>query len=107
AYVGLHMRFDSIQILGLTILLFLVATIGRIGGAMLATHLTGTSWRDSAAIGVLLNTRGLMLLLILTVGLQLNLIPPSLFTALVLVALLTTAMTTPLLNLLHPAKAPA
>ncbi len=107
AYVGVNSRFDALQIVTFTLVLFLTATIARIGSTMLATHFSGASWRDSAAVGVLLNTRGLMLLLILIVGLQLNVIPPTLFTALVLVALVTTAMTSPLLQLIQPAKSPS
>ena len=106
ATIGLYTRVDSAHTWTLALLLFLAASIGRIGGAMLASHLDGISWRESAAVGVLLNTRGLMMLLILGIALQLNLIPPALFAAMVIVTLATTVMATPLLNWIYPAKAP-
>ena len=61
--------------------------------------LTGMSWRDAGALGVLMNTRGLMELVILNVGLELGILTPPLFAMFVLMALATTFMTTPLLSL--------
>jgi nucleotide-binding universal stress UspA family protein len=64
--------------------------------------MTGLSWRESGALGVLMNTRGLMELIILNIGLDLGVIGPALFTIMVLMALFTTFITTPLLNLVYP-----
>jgi Kef-type K+ transport system membrane component KefB len=77
-----------------------VAVIGKMGGSMLAAHSAGMSWRDAGVIGALLNTRGLMELVILNIGLDLQVIAPSLFTMMVIMALVTTFMTAPLLQLL-------
>ena len=75
-----------------------VATFGKWGGAVLAARFTGLSWRESSALGVLMNTRGLMELIVLNVGLELGVISPTLFTMMVLMALATTVATTPLLR---------
>jgi len=77
-----------------------VATLGKFGGSYVAARLTGLGARDAAAIGVLMNTRGLMELVVLNVGLDLRIISPTLFAMLVLMALFTTFMTTPLLHLI-------
>ncbi|HVK15968.1 MAG TPA: cation:proton antiporter [Fimbriiglobus sp.] len=78
----------------------LVATAGKFGGATLAARLTGRSWRDSAALGALMNTRGLMELIVLNIGLDLGVISPTLFAMMVIMALATTAMTSPVVSLL-------
>ncbi|MHB8467917.1 MAG: cation:proton antiporter, partial [Acidimicrobiales bacterium] len=67
-----------------------IAVVGKLGGSLLAARLTGESWRDAALIGVLMNIRGLTELVILDVGLQLGVITGTVFTAMVLMALLTT-----------------
>ena len=69
---------------------------------MVAARVMGENWRDAAAIGVLMNTRGLTELVILTVGLDLGVITPTLFTIMVLMALTTTLMATPMLALISP-----
>jgi len=79
-------------------LIILVATAGKFGGTLVAARLTGQSWRDSAALGVLMNTRGLMELIVLNVGLDLGIISPRLFAMMVVMALVTTIATTPLLQ---------
>jgi Kef-type K+ transport system membrane component KefB len=61
---------------------------------------TGSGWRESAAMGALMNTRGLTELVVLVVGLNLGVLTPALFAMLVVVALVTTAMTRPLLAVL-------
>lgn len=76
-----------------------VATVGKVGGTLLAARLIGQSWRDSAALGILMNTRGLMELIVLNIGLDLGVISPTLFAMMVLMALATTIATTPLLRL--------
>jgi K+:H+ antiporter len=85
---------------GLCGLIVLVACLGKFGGAAAASRLVGFGWRDSAALGVLMNTRGLVELIVLNIGLDLGIISQTLFTMLVVMALLTTFMTTPILQLL-------
>jgi Kef-type K+ transport system membrane component KefB len=84
-------------------LLVLVATIGKLGGTLLAGRLTGLDWRTSASLGVLMNTRGLMELIVLNIGLDLGVISPTMFAMMVVMALVTTMATTPILLLLAPA----
>jgi Kef-type K+ transport system membrane component KefB len=79
-----------------------LAVAGKWGGSMIAARMNGMTWRESAAVGVLLNTRGLVELVILNIGLDLGVLSPALFSMMVLMALVTTLMTTPLLNWIHP-----
>lgn len=83
-------------------LIILVATLGKFGGSAVAARLTGLTWRESSAIGVLMNTRGLMELIVLNIGLDLGVISPTVFTMLVVMALVTTFITTPILRLVYP-----
>ncbi len=85
--------------------IILVATIAKFVGAGLAARLTGHGWRDSAAIGALMNTRGLMELIVLNIGLDLGVISPRLFAMMVLMALVTTMATSPALRLLLRSRA--
>jgi Kef-type K+ transport system membrane component KefB len=78
------------------------AVAGKLGGAAAAARFTGMPWRESFAVGVLMNARGLMELVILTVGLDIGVLSPALFTMMVLMALATTIMTSPLLAALVP-----
>ncbi|MGI8979556.1 MAG: cation:proton antiporter [Pirellulaceae bacterium] len=80
--------------------IILVACLGKFGGSLVAARLGGMNWRDSAALGILMNTRGLMELIVLNIGLDLGLISPLLYTLMVIMALVTTMTTTPVLNLL-------
>jgi Kef-type K+ transport system membrane component KefB len=80
----------------------LLACIGKIGGSWIAGRLTGLGWREAGIIGVLMNTRGLVELIVLNLGLDTGIITPPLFTMLVLMALVTTFLTGPLLSLLMP-----
>jgi len=86
----------------LCVLLIAVAILGKWFGAMAAARWGGMRWRDSAAFGALMNTRGLTELIVLNIGLDLGLISPALFTMLVLMALVTTFMAGPSLKLLDP-----
>src|SRR5258706_1155731 len=107
AHVGLNTQIallNSPQMWAFAIVILLIACIGKIGGGMVAAHFSKLPWRDSAAVGILLNTRGLVLLVILSIGRELQLIPPPLFGIMVLTALITTGMTTPLLNRLDPPR---
>lgn len=83
-------------------LIMLVAIAGKFGGSTIAARTTGLTWRESAALGILMNTRGLMELVILTIGLDLGVISPALFAMMVMMALATTFMTTPILQWLYP-----
>ena len=78
-------------------LIIAVATAGKFGGATLTARLSGLDWRNSAALGILMNTRGLVELIVLNIGLDLGVLTPRLFTMLVLMALVTTMMTSPIL----------
>ena len=79
----------------------IVAIIGKFGGSFFAARFVGESWRDSAVIGSLINTRGLMELVVLNIGYDLGIISSEIFTMMVLMALFTTCMTGPLLNLMN------
>jgi len=78
-----------------------VAVAGKLGGGALGARWSGMSWRDAVALGVLMNTRGLMELIVLNVGYDLGILSPELFSMMVLMALVTTAMTSPLLGFLR------
>lgn len=75
-----------------------VATAGKFGGTAIAARATGLGWRDSTALGILMNTRGLVELIVLNIGLDLGVLTPRLFTMLVIMALVTTMMTSPILS---------
>jgi Kef-type K+ transport system membrane component KefB len=81
-----------------------VAIIGKVGGATITARASGMGWRESGAIGVLMNTRGLMELIVLNIGLEIGVISPALFTILVLMALVTTFMAGPLIQLIYPKR---
>jgi len=83
----------------LGVLIIVVATVGKIAGGAAGARLAGYGWRDSLATGSLMNARGLMELIVMKIGLDAGLIGPQLFTMLLLMALVTTAMTGPLLSL--------
>jgi Kef-type K+ transport system membrane component KefB len=82
--------------------LILLATIGKFGGSAVAARLTGLRWREASAIGILLNTRGLVGLIVLSIGMDLGIISPTVFTMLVIMALVTTFATTPMLRWVYP-----
>jgi len=83
----------------------LVASLGKFGGSACAALAAGLGWRQSTALGILMNTRGLMELIVLNVGLDLGVVSPTLFTMLVIMALVTTFATTPILDRLLPRAA--
>lgn len=76
-----------------------VATLGKLGGSAISARFAGMSWSDSLQLGALMNTRGLMELIALNIGYDLGILPPRIFTMLVIMALATTALTGPLLTL--------
>ena len=77
-----------------------VAVIGKFVGSALAARFVGQNWHDSFTIGALMNTRGLMELIVLNIGLELKVLTPEVFTMMVIMALVTTFMTGPALDLL-------
>jgi Kef-type K+ transport system membrane component KefB len=100
AFTGLRTQIGLVQGLDdwlMCLLIIAMATAGKFGGATLAARLSGLDWRDSAALGILMNTRGLVELIVLNIGLDLGVLTPRLFTMLVLMALVTTMMTSPIL----------
>ena len=78
-----------------------VAVAGKLGGAWIAARVAGFNTHDSLALGVLMNTRGLMELVVLNIGVDLGVISQTVFSIMVLMALATTFMTTPLLALFY------
>jgi Kef-type K+ transport system membrane component KefB len=87
-----------------TALVIAVAIAGKFGGSMFAARFSGIPWRDAASLGILMNTRGLMELIALNIGLDIGVISPTVFTIMVLMALVTTFMTSPLLEWVYPTK---
>ncbi len=79
----------------------LFAIIGKVLGTSFAARVTGESWKNSWLLGALMNTRGLMELIILTIGYEMGILPPAIFVMLVLMTLVTTVMTGPLMNLIE------
>jgi Kef-type K+ transport system membrane component KefB len=84
--------------------IILVATLGKFGGTLIAARCTGLGWRTAAALGILMNTRGLMELVVLNIGLELGVISPTLFAMMVIMAVVTTIATTPILQSLTRAR---
>jgi Kef-type K+ transport system membrane component KefB len=76
-----------------------VATAGKLGGTMVSARLTGLNWSNAFALGALMNTRGLVELVALNIGYDLGILSPSIFAMMVLMALVTTFLTGPLLDL--------
>ena len=98
--VGLSTRIDTLDrpyLWGLTALVVAVATVGKWGGSTVAARLMGENWYDANTIGLLMNTRGLTELVILSVGLELGVVNATVFTIMVIMALVTTLMATPLI----------
>jgi Kef-type K+ transport system membrane component KefB len=81
----------------------MVAVVGKIGGSALGARVSGMSWKTAAEIGVLMNTRGLVELVVLNIGYKEGILSPLLFTVFVLMAVVTTAMTVPLLGVVRRA----
>ena len=77
--------------------IIMVATIGKWGATTVAARISGSRWMDATRLGVLMNVRGLMELVVLNVGLDLGLVSPPLYTMMVLMALTTTVMAVPVL----------
>jgi Kef-type K+ transport system membrane component KefB len=82
--------------------LILIATVGKFGGGALAARFSGLRWQEASAIGILMNTRGLMELVVLNIGMDMGIISPTLFTMMVLMAIVTTVATVPILGWVYP-----
>jgi Kef-type K+ transport system membrane component KefB len=101
AFTGLRTQvglLDDWQAWATCLAVVAVAISGKLGGTLIAARWTGMSWGDSFALGALLNTRGLVELIVLNLGYDLGILSPRIFAMLVLMALITTCMTGPLLN---------
>ena len=105
AFTGLRTTVQLIDSAALwrdAALILTVAVVGKGGGSLLAARARGIRWREASALGVLLNTRGLVELVVLNIGLELGILSPVVFSMLVLMALITTFMTSPLIAWLLP-----
>lgn len=103
-YTGLKTEIGLLNTpeLWLVCLIFVVvAIVGKMGGSIIPARAAGESWRDSLSLGALMNTRGLMELIVLNIGLEMGILPPVVFVMLVIMALITTFMTTPLLHFIE------
>jgi Kef-type K+ transport system membrane component KefB len=83
-----------------------VAIVGKFASSMIAARVMGLQWREAIAIGALLNTRGLVELVILNIGYDLSVISQEVFSLMVLMALVTTATTTPVLKVIYQKRTP-
>lgn len=107
AFTGLRTRIGLVEggeMWMFCALIVITAVAGKFGGSTLAGRATGMRWREAGAVGVLMNTRGLMELVMLNIGLDIGVISPALFAMMVLMALFTTFMTSPLLELIYPPR---
>lgn len=104
---GLKVDLSSLGPAGLVelALVLLVAVAGKFGGAFTGARLHGLPARESAALATLMNTRGLTELIILTVGLELGVLDRPLYSIMVVMAVITTAMAGPLLRVIYPSSA--
>ncbi|WP_341831906.1 cation:proton antiporter [Sphingobacterium thalpophilum] len=103
-YTGLRTQIGLLndpQLWMITIGIILVAVIGKFAGSTLAARFVGQSWKDSLNIGALMNTRGLMELIVLNIGYDLGVLSAELFSMMVVMALVTTFMTGPSLDLIN------
>ena len=82
-------------------LIIAVATIGKFGGTLVAARFTGLTWKEASSLGILMNTRGLMELIVLNIGLDLQIISPTVFAMMVIMAVVTTIATTPIFQLIN------
>ena len=109
AITGLRLRIGLLadaSTWGVCALVILVAVAGKLAGSALAARASRFNWRDALTLGVLMNTRGLMELVVLNIGLDSGIISAQLYAILVIMAITTTLMTAPMLRLLGPPAAP-
>lgn len=103
-YSGLRTKLgllDNAQLWNHTLIIIAFATVGKFFGAYLGSRLTRQTLSDSLKMGALMNTRGLMELVVLNIGLDLGVLSQQIFSMLVVMALVTTFMTGPLLELIQ------
>jgi Kef-type K+ transport system membrane component KefB len=108
AYTGLRTNvalLDNGELIAITLALSALAIVGKYGGTLIAARVIRLPWRQSAVLGALMNTRGLTELIVLNLALSLGAISAALFTALVIMALVTTFMAGPLIRVLDPHNA--
>lgn len=96
--IGLVSGIEQWLVCGLIIV---AASLGKFGGTFIAARVAGLRWREGAALGILMNTRGLIELVVLNIGLDMKVLSPTLFSMLVLMAVATTVATTPILDRLN------
>ncbi|SHE82316.1 transporter, CPA2 family [Flavobacterium fontis] len=103
-FTGLRTQIGLIsdpELLKITGYIILVAVAGKFVGSALAARFVGQNWRDSLTIGALMNTRGLMELVVLNIGFDLGVLSPEIFTMMVIMALVTTFMTGPAIDIIN------
>lgn len=101
AYTGLRTDIGSMrggQVWLICAIVVLVASAGKFGGCSVTARLNGLTWREAAAVGIMMNTRGLMELIVLNTGFDLGIIPKPVFFIMVMMALVTTYATSPILS---------
>jgi Kef-type K+ transport system membrane component KefB len=103
AYTGLNtniLLINNPDIWLVCAIFIIVAVVGKFGGCAITARLVGETWHDSLVIGTLMNTRGLMELVALNIGYEMKILPQPIFAVLIIMALVTTFMTTPALHLI-------
>ncbi|MDR2474673.1 MAG: cation:proton antiporter, partial [Bacteroidales bacterium] len=103
-FTGLRTKIGLLntpELWALCIVFIVVGIAGKLIGTAAAARINGESWHNSLSLGALMNARGLMELIVLNIGYEMNILPPTIFVILVLMALITTFMTAPTLNLLN------
>ena len=104
AFTGLRTQIGLLNeghLWGICGLVIFVAVFGKFGGSALSAKIVGNSWKDSVSIGALMNTRGLVELIVLNIGYDLGILSPEIFAIMVIMALTTTFMTGPILDLVE------
>jgi Kef-type K+ transport system membrane component KefB len=109
AFTGLRTSLVLVRgdLLIVAVVVVLTAITGKLVGSALAAWLTGMRAREALAVGALMNTRGLMELVILNIGLDIGVLSPALYSIMVVMALITTMMTAPVLRSLRLKRAEA
>jgi Kef-type K+ transport system membrane component KefB len=103
-FSGLNTQLGLVNSLNLWLItgvIIAIAVVGKGVACTLAARVAGENWREAATIGTLMNARGLMELIILNIGLEKGVITPTLFTMMVIMAIVTTLMTSPLFHLIY------
>lgn len=107
AFTGMKTQVGLMNTLSdwiICLIIILVAIVGKFGGTLIAARFLKHSWKDSMILGILMNTRGLVELIVLNVGLEFGILSPRLFTMLLIMAIVTTFMTGPILSLFEKEK---